>query len=268
MSVGQEPNQPDLPEFDFSNPNAEPDVELHPDSLADGFLKDIDPNDRPIVEKYIKNWDGNVTKKFQSIHEQYAPYKDLGDYEELVALANMGQQFNIDPIGTLNKIVNTYRELGIDMSQFDYGDAAEAEEVEYEEAEQPWSPSKDDWEQMQQFVMQLGQHYVGSVRERELQNDKMEFDGFLDTLHTEHGDFDNDWVTGKIANGVDPDEAVQQFQQMIESRVNSRTGRPAPNLFGGGGTPGQVKDVDVKNLSPEQRRAYIAAKLTRAAAEG
>lgn len=273
MSGQQDSNQPDSPqtealEFDFSNPNAKPEVELHPDSLADGFLKDVDPNDRPYVERYVKDWDGRVTRKFQSIHEQYAPYKDLGDAEELRNIQYLASRFDTDPIGTLNTIVETYQRMGIDMSGFAYnGGNGSEEEEEYEEpsseASTTWAPSQEEWDQMKQFMLGLGSSVLEDRKATQAEKDKKEFDGYLRELHDEHGDFDDEWVTNQIARNVDPVEAVKAFNQMIESRVNSRTNKLAPNIFGGGGTPGQVKDVDVSKLSKEDRRAYIAAQIAR-----
>jgi hypothetical protein len=67
------------------------------DSLAGDFLKNVDPAHKIILEPYVKQWDAGVTKKFQDLHSQYAPYKDLGDPETLQQAIGLYQALNSDP---------------------------------------------------------------------------------------------------------------------------------------------------------------------------
>ena len=52
-------------------------------SLSSDFLANVPESDRAVVSRYIKDWDSGVTKKFQEIHGQYEPYKQLGDVDKL-----------------------------------------------------------------------------------------------------------------------------------------------------------------------------------------
>ncbi len=59
--------------------------------LSNPFLQNVAEEDRDVVGKYVKPWDANVTRRFQEVHNQYKPYKDLGEIEQLkqdVEIAN------------------------------------------------------------------------------------------------------------------------------------------------------------------------------------
>ena len=92
--------------------------------FAQGILNKIPEQDRNIVAKYIKDWDGNVTKKFQEIHENYKPYKEFGSVEDLKTAMEIISQMNNDPIGFINLMQEALKESGFDMGT----------EEEYEES--------------------------------------------------------------------------------------------------------------------------------------
>lgn len=270
-------NQPLAPtEFDFQNPNATPQVETHPDSLAEGFLKEVDPEHLPIVEPLIKKWDAGVTKRFQNIHDTYKPYKELGELEDVQAAWQLAQAFNEDPVGTLKKAFEVYLNEGIDIDMSEFMNPAGNAPGNEPSVENEQPPGQfqgmdpnflNEWDQVKQVLGVLSQDVIDRRKKAEDEQNRSQFDNYLKTLHDTHGDFDNDWVTAKMASGVQPEDAIKQFNEMIKSFSNSQQNKPGPIIFGGGPTPGQVQDVDVKSLSPEQRRAYIAARLTAAANE-
>ena len=47
------------------------------DSLGNAFLERVPPEDRPIVEPYVKQWDAGVTRRFQALHSTYDPYREF-----------------------------------------------------------------------------------------------------------------------------------------------------------------------------------------------
>src|SRR5215471_8064679 len=72
--------------------------QVNPDVLGNPFLSKIPVGDREIVAKYIKDWDRGVTQRFQQIHQQYQPYKDLGaSVEDLQGAWALQQMINEDP---------------------------------------------------------------------------------------------------------------------------------------------------------------------------
>lgn len=264
-----EPNQPTAiapSEFDFQNPNAVPEVETHPDSLANGFLNEVDPEHRPIVEAYVKKWDSGVTKKFQSIHDQYKPFKEMGNFEDVQAAWQLAQQLNNDPAGTLKRAIEVYRQHGIELDMSDFMTPEEPEVPENNTNVPEYSGLDpkflEEWNQVKGVMQVVAQDILERRQSQEVEKQRTEFDNFVKGLHDKHGDFDDHWVATRIGQGVAPDDAVGQFKKMIESYANSQMNNPAPNIFPGtGSSPGQVKDVDIKSLTGEQRRAYIAAAI-------
>lgn len=267
---GTEQNQPEIqiPEFDFQNPNATPPVETNPDSLATGFLNEVDPEHRSIIEPYIKKWDAGVTKRFQNIHETYAPYKELGEVEDIQAAWQLAQAFNNDPAGTLKRAIQIYREHGVELDMSEFLPVGGNEPPEVPEAP-PGLPEYQglpetfvkEWDQVKQVLGVVSQDILERRQNQQMEQDRQQFDNYLKTLHDTHGDFDDTWVATKMGAGVPADQAITQFQEMIKSYANSQSNKPAPFVYGNGNSPGQVQAVDVNKLSPEQRRAYIAARL-------
>src|SRR5436190_20090017 len=69
-----------------------------PGTLASPFLKNVNPSDRPVLERYLKDWDANVTRRFMSIHDQYRPYKDLGDLDTIQSAMAVYNLLGNDPM--------------------------------------------------------------------------------------------------------------------------------------------------------------------------
>ncbi len=238
------------------------------ESLVNGFLKDIPEQDRPIVEKYAKTWDGNVTRKFQEIHNQYAPYKELGDPESIRAAVTFANYVNSDPTKAYKAMEDALRETYGD--QFDEVMGREIEKVkeemtdegyDYEPEEDPNAPYL---EQIHQLSSQLEEVQGKISAQEQAANDEREleqFDNYMQSLHTEHGDFDDVWVTSRIAAGMDPIQAVQAYNSFVDELVSSRVNKPtAPPILGGqGGVPRD--QADVSTLKGPDRKALVAQYL-------
>lgn len=266
-----DPNQPLSlsAEFDLQDSSST----SNSDSLAEGFLKGVDPDHLSIVEPYVKDWDAGVTRRFQSIHDTYKPYKEFGDIEQVQAAVQLAQWFNDDPVGTIQNAIKVFKENGIDFDMSElFGNQGGAPEVEPTNAPanapvstdggETFTVSKEDWERTQQLLQTFGQDLVQRRQSDEAAQQRKQFDNYLDGLETEHGKFDRDWVTMQMAqNGMTAEDAIKRWNNTIESYANSQRGNPAPNIFGGGAPSGQVQDVDVSKMTPEQRRAYVAARV-------
>lgn len=82
------------------------------------------------------------------------------------------------------------------------------------------------------------------------------FDRFLQTMHSQHGEFDDDWVSLQIERGVDPTQAVQAFKQRFPG-YGSPAHRPAPTLLSGNGTIRQDQ-VNPSKMNDKDRKDYVA----------
>jgi hypothetical protein len=91
--------------------------------------------------------------------------------------------------------------------------------------------------------------------------DQAALDDLLGALNEKYGDFNETFVMAQIVQGVDPEQAVQQWNQEIQNGINSRSSRPAPAVLGGSGSVPQ-SGVDPRKMSSEDVRKFLADQLT------
>jgi len=269
MTIAENPeptqdSQISLGELNFENPN---EVVSGPvgnsdseDSLSSPFLEGVEEADREIVSKYIKDWDGQVTQKFQSIHEEYAPYKDLGASAEQVQQAmQLYRMAEVDPPGFYRYI----GELLTDMDMMDTDTGTGGEEApatsnlpEYEGIPEEFMT---DYQSMKEEIGGLRDFVNGAKAEKESAGQQRQLDELLSGLHTDHGDFDDPAVMGRILQGMDPKDAVKDYQDMVTKVINSRNKRPNPPTLGGGATA--IDQVDSSKLTNKKDRVGAVASI-------
>lgn len=239
-----------------NQPQAQMDSLSPQETLGEGFLRDIPEQDRNIVQKYIRDWDGNVTRKFQSIHEQYQPYKELGEYEELRQAMALNQYLQNNPVDFYNHLQETLdemREQGLLVTE------------EPEEQFIPGVRSVEDGEpdrlsaieqQMQQFL-EWQQEQASAAEEAE---QIQELDNLMEQMHTVYGDFDDDWVLLQLSRGATPEQAIEGWTSLLQSKVSSFQRKPIPNVMGGNGAiPGS--QADIGKMSRDERIAFITQSI-------
>lgn len=245
----------DTPVGDFSGETE------NTDSLANPFLQGVDEADRAVVEKYIKDWDANVTRKFQEIHENYRPYKDLGAEPEV--LGNAMQLFmalNNDPAETLRLLQEGYKDY---MADFD--DPLEGGTHQTLPEYEGLPPAAaDEIKMLREKVSKFDSFMQESMTEKQQQAEMAQLDKVLKDMHNKHGDFDEDYVLVQLANGHSPEDAIKKYNAFVDKVVGSQSKKPAPRLPSGGSLPnGQVDASKIKN--PKDRKALVqqilAAKL-------
>lgn len=238
-------------------------TESQDESLSNGFLQGVDESDRAIVEKYIKDWDGQVTKRFQAIHQQYEPYKNIGlDAETLRNAAWLYEQMDNDPVGMYRQMHRALKELDMweDPDGTDDGPVGGRQESlpEYEGVPKEFLS---EFQQQRAELAELREFTQGFVGHQQEAQEMQMLDGVLQQMHNVAGDFDEEWVLTRLARGVSPQEALNEYSRFVDGIANSRQRKPAPNVFGGsGGVP--AGQVDASKMStPKDRRAFIAAAL-------
>jgi hypothetical protein len=225
------------------------------ETLGEGFLRAIPEQDRNIVQKYIKDWDGNVTRKFQSIHEQYQPYKELGDYEELRQAMALNQYLQNNPVDFYNHLQETLdemREQGLIVTE-------EQEEQFIPQTESVQQPDRvAELEEQMQAFLEWQQEQVNSAEEAE---QMQELDNLMDQMHTVHGDFDDDWVLLQLSRGATPEQAIEGWNSLLQSKVGSfQTRKPIPNVMGGNGAV-SGSQADFGKMSRDERIAFITQSI-------
>lgn len=229
------------------------------EDLSSGFLKGVDEADRAIVEKYIKDWDGQVTQRFQSIHKQYEPYKNLGmDPETLRNAAYIYSRLDTDPVEMYKQIHRALKESGMweDPDEQQEPQGRQDSLPEYEGIPKEFL---DDFRSTKAELEELRESMGGFMSHQQEQQESAMLDNILDQMHNVAGDFDEEWILTRLARGSTPQEALDEYGAFVES-ISSRQRKPPPNVFSGGSVPaGQVDTSKIK--TPQDRRAMIAAAL-------
>lgn len=208
---------------------------------------------RPTLEK----WDKGVSNRFQSLHSKYEPLKQYADYapEDLEAAFNLKQAFDADPRAVWDLMAQTFNfslEQGASGSEsavsgFDPEDFEGDPEV-YQQLEAT-----------QQQLLEQQQALAELQQQQELAKAEEELDAYMTYLHDEHGDFDDDYVITLLANGVDGEEAVQRYNQIVE-RAGGASKPPAPVapsvIPAGGGIPSNK--IDPAKLSSSETKDLVA----------
>lgn len=226
--------------------------------FAQGVLNGIPEQDRTTVGKYIKDWDGNVTKKFQSIHEEYKPYKDLGPIEDVQSALQYIGLLNDDPVQFINIIQEAMRENGMMNDEDD--DKVTAPSTDLFDGVPP--AFVEQFKSLQSTVEKLNGNVQADAQSRQEKEDLAALDKLLGNLHNTHGDFDEDWVLMQMTRGISPEDAVSKFQSDIVQKYSSPKKPPASIISGSGQIPsGQA---DLSKMSKAEKMAYAVKRLTEA----
>jgi hypothetical protein len=260
-------------------------------SLAEGFLGRVPQEHRSIIEPYVKQWDAGVTRRFAELHSQLQPYTELGDLETLQAAAGLAQMLEENPYqvyGILHQALmngemidpqsgQPFQQPGQQLGQqpgqqFQQppGQQMLPGQAEQGLAGQELPPAvAARFDQLTNAVIAMGQHILGQQQTTQEESEDQALDEWLGSLHEEYGDFDEQWVLGRILNGEEPEAAIQGFNQLITDRASSQLNRQSglPNLLGAGGGGGAPADpTNVKNLSRKQTQGLVASVLASNAA--
>lgn len=236
-------------------------TEENPDSLANPFLANIPELDRQVVAKYIKDWDAGVTRKFQEIHSQYEPYKQLGaDPEDLQAAVNIYQQLNSDPKAFYEALADA---LGEELAE--QGQQGTPPQQQINPAFQGLPPEfQAEYQQTRKAVEALAQHILNQENAQKAQQEDAELDNYIKSLREKHGDFDEEFVLTKMYNSnMDGDQAIAAWKQSVQNYINQvggvqqGSGPKFKPLHGGGSVPNE-EAKKITDLSRNETKNLVA----------
>lgn len=257
----------------------------------------------PAIIPVLKKWDAGVTQKFQEIHASYEdlkPFKQFvenniaPDYvEQAIILADELQR---DPHKVVNRINESW-ELG-------YLNPEQAKELTQAQ-QQSNPPSGDEGEDlfgnlnndddimsnpkvkaMMESLTQIQQEFDSRKQAEEQEAEISEFEEYLDTLEAKVAEsnlpFNRLFVTALIHQGVDGEEAVKQYHEVIaqaagstqntEQATNNSSGTDQPPVvMGGEGTAGSGSpdgSVNFGSLRKNDLNATVEQMLAQAAESG
>lgn len=268
----QDPNATD-PAQGTGQPNGTPAEGQQPEDNSGQapyaqYLAELPESVRPLVEPAFKTWDADVTQKFQKLHSDYEPWKEVTenyDPEDVQGALQVALTLQNDPQRFLTALKDAFPEL--------------VQEIFGGQSQQPANPASNEQglgdldpedpvtkrlEALQQQVEQL----TGNLTEREQfeleQSNQQQLDAILADMHAKHGNFDDTFVLSQMAyRQATPDQAIAAWNETLKQYGNSQTQTPAPTVLSpGGGLP--ASDMDVTKLDSNGTQALVAQILAEA----
>lgn len=192
---------------------------------ARSYLEGLPEDQRPIVAPHAKNWDKDFQGHVQRVNEQIKPYRDLGDVQQLTQLKQFGDWFNRDPQGFVKALV----ENGI-------VDTKDLQLPEKPPIPEEIAPVLDEFKQLKQMFGPMAK-YIQDQQAKEQENQQTQvLNSWLEEAkkHTKH--YDEAGVTSLLASGMNPQQAGQAWERVVQNAINARTKvNPAPTVQNSGG---------------------------------
>lgn len=238
-------------------------------SLSNDFLKNVPEADRAVVGRYIKDWDSGVSKRFQDIHDQYKPYKDLGDVEQLKAAMEVYELLDNNPEVIYETLKQHFAETTGGFPQNGQPQQTPSPtpaplNPQLQQALDPFLAPLVSQLQEQRGIMEKMAQVVlqGNQREQEAMEDRA-LDQYLAELEQRHGKFDQRAILLGLYEGKDGDQAVKEWKDSLAQYAPQPSQAQVPPPLMGGSVPdtmvdvGSMSDKDVKQLT-----ANVFAALT------
>ena len=224
---------------------------------------------RPLVEPTFKEWDASVTQRFQELHSQQEPWKDIvGEYQpdDVVGALQLAGIVQQDPGYLLQALAEAYPDI-VKESLKDFFEGQGNNQPTEPSGEQglgdldPDDPIAKQLKAMQDQLAQLTGNFQSREEQEQQASAQQELDRVLEDLHAKHGDFDDTFILSQMAfAGKEPDQAYQAWQELTSKWQNPQTQQddsatpPPPVIPSNGGVPSNQivpEDLDrsaTKNL--------------------
>jgi hypothetical protein len=228
------------------------------------YLNELPEEVRPLVEPAFKKWDSDVTQRFQGLHSEYDPYKQLIDAYEPDALqeaVNLIESMNSNPQAFLKWFTEA---AGITPEQ---GTTATSPQQQQQQDPNDADPYQQEIASLKQQLEQITGLIQGQQQQTQQQQQVAQLEGILSDLHTRHGNFDDVYVLTMIGNGMAPEAAVTQFKNTL-SQFGVDANSTAPTVTSaanGGHAVDQISAADL--ASGKVSSKDIVAQMLKAANE-
>lgn len=243
--------------------------EYSPSELANQFLEAVEENDRPIVSKYINQWDAGVTRRFQDLRNQLQPYEELGAEPDALEEAwYLYQTLEENPKAVYDAMLANpliAQQLGLESPQTQPqqkpDNGSQGQKPPSEELQGQLPPEfQQQFEKNNRVLEALAEYVLQDEERKKQEQEDQQLDEYIGLLKQEFGDFDEDYVLVKMYNGMDAEGAVKEWQNKVQSLVNESQQRtknapPVLSSSGGNGVPqeqpqslAQIDRNDVKSL--------------------
>lgn len=225
------------------------------ESAYNDFMQRIPETDREVVGRYVRDWDANVTRRFQDIHARYEPYNQLGQYTDLAQYKAVFEYLRDNP----EQVYKTLHET--------YGQKSATPDPQDEWGELPPSVVQrlQTMDQQGELLRVLAERVIGMGNQTQEASEDAELDKYMNWLSATYGQFDEDYVLAKMSTGMDGAQAVQEFQQKFGG---GQSQRQAFTVLSGGGAVGQQGNFNPAKASGQDVRNVVGQMLKLANEQG
>lgn len=254
-----------------------------------------------VVLPELKKWDAGVTQRFQEIHDSY---KDLKPFQKLVEngiapdyveqAVILADQLQRDPKKTVAQINESWQ-LGFVPQEAlnNSNNSGDSDDDDFESSDDLFSDDilkSPKVKAMYESLNQIQEELNNRKQQEEQENEVAEFEAYLDELEEQTTSnnlpFNRLFVTALMHQGVDGEEAVKQFHQVLaagstqdsggetqqsgEQAGSDSSGDQPPVVMGGSGTGSGIPDgsVNFGALSKNDLNSTIEQLLAQANESG
>jgi len=220
-----------------------------------------------LIQPELSKWDQGVNKRFETINEQFAPYKELGSPEQLSNYRQIVEQMDSNPEAMYEALGTFLQDNGRMPSKAEAQDIAD--EID-EETSGPVDPRIDELakgqEQIRQFLEQQQMAEIQAQAESELTQE-------ISTLEAQ-GKYSKDdmqeiirtaaFLSSQSDKVVPLSVAAEQFDTLRERILTQpRPGDSAPRLLPtSGGNASSLQNKSMGQMSRNETQDLIAAVLS------
>lgn len=223
------------------------------------YLTELPDSVRPLVEPLFKQWDADVTKRFQSLHSTFEPLKPYEEIqqagwtpEDIQGAIQLAAALNENPQAIYDALVENYG-FGKNSEQGQADPAGLPDEDE-----DYVDPRIAQLEQQQQVIADF---ILQQENAKQAAKEDAELAAYLNKLKEDFGDYDVDYVQTKMYSGMSGEDAVKQYQGLVAQAAQSRPNPPVI-MGAGGGLPSQT--INPAQMSDKDRKALITQMLAQA----
>lgn len=231
------------------------------------FLRYVPEDERQQVVPVLQQWDKGVQDRFQQVHSEYEPWKDIVksgmDPETVQFATELLATLQEDPRKIYDSLGEHFHWNGEEPPEegADSGQGLEEGALEFDLENHP---------AFQQIANQNKLLTDLALAQRNMQleaEQEAQLESELEAAKTAIGEYDEELVLLRLAS---TDDSVEDAVKWAVSKSgNNGPRRPAPRLHNGsGGGAAPTPRMDVKKLTPQEARSAFADMLRAANREG
>lgn len=224
------------------------------------FYQAIPKEYHDTVTPLLQKWDQGVQKRFEEVQSNYAPWQDVinsgNNPEDVVLALNVLQTMMNNPRQVFDALNEEYRFLEQQSQSTDLQNGQQLPGANGQGHSEP-SDFQTAYDQriaaMEANFQRLAEVQLQNMQEAQAAQEDQALDAELSNLRKQYGEYDEDFVLAKMQAGMDAEEAVKTYQQLIARVAGQNQPRPLILGTGGGNIPGQ--GLDPRKMSDKEAKS-------------